>query len=471
MDLFVSTRCPQCGADISFEEESTVIHCEYCGGALHITGRSGFMQTYVAPRKDLKRIKKALRGAVKGADAKGALVSEKKLFFAPYWRIKGMVFRWIFGKNVRGETVKELKTKQLDHTFPAHVGINLGLRSLGIRPGALKLLFFDRPEMSKMGAIMKVGVTYEDALTHGASLTEVGLDETGIHAHLEVTRLIGERYTIVYFPFWMIKFSIGQESRILILDAVANTVTRILTQEQWEEMVAKAAQQPVRISFDKVSFIPFKCPNCGWRLPLNRFNIIHLCRTCKRAWMEQDGRFKAIRFEVAAPPKDLSQDLVYLPFWVFQTEITSNGQSLKTMADLQGFSLLFSTRVGQNADERPIWFYVPAAAIRNISAANKLASSVTQNQPVLDHMPKGQLTDCKLMGAFLTPKAAGGMADILLCALTPRNNQNRQRFVREADISIRNMHLLWWPFYEQRLFLRDAVCGCGIQKATVCMNG
>jgi DNA-directed RNA polymerase subunit RPC12/RpoP/predicted Zn-ribbon and HTH transcriptional regulator len=471
MDLFLSTRCPQCGADISFEEESTVIHCNYCGSALHITGRSGVMRTYVAPQKDVKRIKKALRAAMKQGDAKRALVSEKKLFFAPYWRVKGMVFRWIFGKNVRGETIKELKTKQLDHSFPAYVGINLGLRSLGIRPGALKLLFFDPSEMSKMGSIMKLVVTYNDAVRHGASLTEVGLDETGIHTHLEVTRLIGERYTLVYFPFWMIKLSVGQESRILILDAVANTVTRTLTQEQWEEMVAEVAQQPVRISFDKVSFIPFNCPNCGWQLPLNRFNIIHLCGTCKRAWMERAGRFKPIGFEVAAPPKGLSQDLVYLPFWVFQAEITSNGQSLKTMADLQGFSLLFPTRTGQNTDERLIQFYVPAAAIRNISAANKLATSVTQNQPVLDHMPKDEFSDFKLMGAFLPPMAARGMADILLCALTPRNNRNRQRFVQEADILISNMHLLWWPFYEQRLFLRDAVCGCGIQKGTVCMDG
>ena len=36
-----------------------------------------------------------------------------------------MVFRWVFGKNIRGETIKELKTKQLDHTFPAYDGIQI----------------------------------------------------------------------------------------------------------------------------------------------------------------------------------------------------------------------------------------------------------------------------------------------------------------------------------------------------------
>jgi len=471
MDLFLSTRCPQCGADISFEEESTVIRCDYCGGALHITGRSGVIRTYVTPHEDIRRIKKAIQNATKEIGAKNALVSEKKLFFAPYWRIKGMVFRWVFGRNVQGQITKELKTKQLDQTFPAYDGISLGLRSLGIRPAALKLLFFDRSEMSKMGAVMKVGVTFKEAASHGATLTDVGLDETGIRVHLDLTRLIGERYSIIYFPFWMIKLSAGNESRILILDAVANRVTRVLTQDQWVEMVTKAAKQPVRISFSKVSFIPFKCPNCGWGLPLNRFDIIHLCGTCQRAWMERGGRFSAVRFDTAAPPKGLNQPLVFLPFWAFQAEIAFNGKSLKTAADLHGFSLLFSTRVAQSTDQKPIQFYVPAVAIRNIAAANKLATSITQSQPVLEYMPKESISDCKLVGAFLPPKAASGMADILLCSLTPKNNRKSQAFVQNADISISKMQLLWWPFYEQRLFLRDAVCGCGIQKGTMSVYG
>jgi len=471
MDLLLSTRCPQCGADISFDEESTVIHCEYCGCALHITGRSGVMRTYVAPRNDVQRMKKAIRGAIMEADAKAALVSEKRLFFAPYWRIKGMVFRWVFGRNVEGESVKELKTKQLDQTFPAYDGINLGLSTLGIRPAALKLLFFDPSEMSRLGSNIKVAVPFKEAVRHGASLIETVPDETDMRVRLERTRLIGERYSMIYFPFRMIKLTREKKARILILDAVANRVTRILTQEQWEQMLATAAKRPATVDFSKVSFIPFKCPNCGWELPLNCFDIIHVCGTCHQAWMEQNGRFRGVRFDAAAPPKGENQPLLYLPFWVFQAEIHSNGQALKTVADLHEFSLAFPTRVTRSADQRPIRFYVPAVSIRNISAVNKLATGVTQKQPVFDQVPKERLTECQLRGVFLPPKAATGMADILLCSMTPRNNGNRQRFVQHADLTISKTHLLWWPFYEQRLFLRDAICHTGIQKGAVCSNG
>ena len=471
MDLFVSTRCPQCGADISFDEESTVIHCEYCGGSLRITGRSGVIRTYVPPREDIKAIKKSIKEALRKAKAEKALVSEKKLFFAPYWRIKGMVFRWLFGKNLQGETVKELKTKQLDHTFPAYHGINLGLRSLGVRAGALKFRFYDRSNMSKMGAVFKVAVAFKEAVSHGTSFSEVGLDETGIRVQLRRTRLIGDRYSVIYFPFWMMQLSMGKESRILILDAVANKVTRTLTQEQWKEMVEEAATQPAPVSFSKVSFIPFKCPNCGWALPLNLFDVIHVCGTCHWAWMERAGRFKAVPFQAAAAPAGLKQALVFLPFWVFQTEITSNGQSLRTASDLQRFSLLPAFTPSESTASRPIRFYVPAVAIRNASAANKLATRVTQNQPDFDHMPKEWLADAEFLGVSLPPKAARDMADILLCSMTPGNSRNRLDFVQHADISMSKMHLLWWPFYEQRLFLRDAVCGHGIQKGAVAMDG
>jgi len=262
----------------------------------------------------------------------------------------------------------------------------------------------------------------------------------------------------------------GQQSRIVILDAVANTVTRTLAQDEWAEMACKEEKDPAPVSFSKVSFIPFKCPNCGWDLPMHRFDVIHLCATCQRAWLERGGQFRAVTFEVAAPRNGSGHPLVYLPFWVFQTEITSRGRTLRTVTDLHGFSYMFPTRVPQPADKNPMRFFIPAVEIRDIAAANKLATSVTNTQPTPHYMPKERMGSCKLSGAFLPPKAARKMADVLLCSLTPKNNTKWQDFVQEASISISKMHLLWWPFYEQRLFLRDALCGCGIQKGTVALG-
>jgi hypothetical protein len=426
------------------------------------------MRTYAAPREDIKSIKRIIRKAVKVAKVQRGLVTDKRLFFAPYWRIKGMVFRWVFGKRLNGEIVKELKTKPLDHTFPAHEGLDLGLRSLGVRPTVLKLLFFDRKQMSKAGTVMNVAMTFDTAVRHGASISDVGLDEPGIRLHLALTRLVGERYEIIYFPFWVMRLSLGKKrSLVLILDAVANKVTRVLTDQQWRDMEERTRRQAAKVSFSRVSFIPFRCPNCGWDLPLKRFDIIHLCGTCHRAWMERGGRFNAVRFEAAAPPEGLKRALVYLPFWVFHAEIASKGQSLKTTADLRAFSPFYPAEAQQDTNPRPIKFYVPAVAIRNISAANRLATCMTQNQPSFNPLSKDKLQHCRFMGVFLRQEAAIDMADVLLCSLTPGSHRKRQDFLKHAHTLIGKLWLVWWPFYEQRLFLRDAICGCGIQKGAL----
>jgi hypothetical protein len=271
---------------------------------------------------------------------------------------------------------------------------------------------------------------------------------------------------MIYFPFWMIRLSAGKISRILILDAVANSLTRTLSLAEWTHMLQQSKKAPAPISFGEVSFIPFKCPNCGWDLPLHRFNIIHLCNTCHRAWIEREGRFRGIAFDVVKPPDD-QQPCVYLPFWTFPAKIAAHNDLIDTAGKMIDFSGQFPTRAPQKKDENPLHFYLPAVEIRNIATANKLATDVTQKQPTLDFMPKEHLSDCTLLGAFLPPRAARKMSDILLLSLTPKTNRNRHDFVRDAAITAGKMKLIWWPFFEQRLFLRDAVCGCGIQKGTV----
>jgi len=470
MDLFVSIHCPQCGAQISFEEESTVIHCDYCGSSLHVTGRSGILRHYIEPRENVPQLKKSLRSVLKGLGAKKVLLGERQLCFAPYWRIKGMVYRWIFGQDANGGHVKELKAKRLDRSFPAYQGIDLGLRSLGVRPRALTLPFFDRKKMSSAGFIMPVDLTWTEAVDRESLIRDVGLDETNLRVNVERTRLMGERHSLVYFPFWIMRLSLGTESRILIVDAVANTVTRTFAPAQWRDMWADRGQDAA-IDFGAVSFIAFTCPNCGWDLPLNRFDVIHFCKVCKRAWIEHGGRFRRVKFQIADTPKRTGEDLIYLPFWSCQGKIQANGRILKTAGDLKAFANPYLPPIQAKPDGNPLRLFVPAARIRNILAADKLAAGLTKQQPVYHPCPADKLDDLNALGTFLSPRTAGHIAELLLCSLTPAGNRARLNEIRDARLQVRSMHLLLWPFYGQRLFLRDALCGLGIQKGTLGLSG
>jgi hypothetical protein len=412
-------------------------------------------------------MKKALRAALKGTGKGKALISEKRLFYAPYWRVKTMVYRWVFGKDGRGGCVKELKAKHLDRSFPAYQGIDLGLRSLGIRPGALTLPFFDRAKMAATGSIMKVDVHFRDAVDPTQMVQDVGLDQTNVHVHFERTRQVGQRYGLIYFPFWVIRLKQGQDSRILVVDAVANTVTRILTEERWRNMWDKRQTGNASIDFGQVSFIALKCPNCGWDLPVNRFDVIHFCRTCKRAWVEHGGRFRPVKFQIAEAPGDTDRDVVHLPFWVCEAEIHMNGQVLQTVGDLRRLAHLPPLFGNPNLNKERFRFFVPAARIRNILAADKLATGFTRQQPAYRLLSSDRLQDIDALGVFLSPQTAADMTDLLVCSLLPKGNRIRPEQMETTETVVRTMHLLLWPFYRQRLFLRDALSGLGIQKGTL----
>ena len=217
-----------------------------------------------------------------------------------------------------------------------------------------------------------------------------------------------------------------------------------------------------------LSFIALKCPNCGWDLPVSQFDVIHFCKTCHRAWIEREGRFRPVKYQIAAPTHETDKELIYLPFWVCRTQVGMAGQVLKTAGEMKPFTGLpgFPAKPLPE-DSEPFRFFVPALRIRNILAADKLAAGLTRQQPVYRHGAVVRLEEMNSLGVFLPPQTAAEMTDLLLCSLVPAGNRLGQDRIQNAATYVRAIHLLLWPFYGQRLFLRDAICGLGIQKGTL----
>jgi hypothetical protein len=183
--------------------------------------------------------------------------------------------------------------------------------------------------------------------------------------------------------------------------------------------------------------------------------------------VEHGGRFRPVKFQIARAPDDTDQDLVYLPFWVCEAEIRMAGRVLRTVGDLRTFAHLPPFFGNTNMNQEPFRFFVPAARIRNILAADKLATGFTRQQPAYRPSSTDTLQDMDALGVFLSPQTAADMTDLLLCSLLPEGNRIRQEQMETTETVVRSMHLLLWPFCRQRLFLRDALSGLGIQKGTL----
>jgi len=148
----IQVHCPQCGGEIDFLEEAQVIRCGFCGSSLLVAGREGVLR-YIIPTQ-VQEPQAAQGQALRylgGLGRRSARVGETFLFYAPFWRIQGNVYRWLFGQKPMKvesgtglpppmERVKVLLTRVLDHTVEAYAGLQLGISTLGVRTQALHLL-------------------------------------------------------------------------------------------------------------------------------------------------------------------------------------------------------------------------------------------------------------------------------------------------------------------------------------------
>ncbi|MBF0496607.1 MAG: hypothetical protein HQK58_08550 [Deltaproteobacteria bacterium] len=474
MDLIISTNCPQCSADLDLAEETGGFHCAYCGSSLYPTGRQGVRRYYLAPREDPARLEKALVQALSRVGVRRAQMTGLKTVFAPYWRVKGTAYRWIFGKtrssikSGEAKMIKELKASSVDSTFAAFSGYDLGLTTLGVRPGVLKLRFFDLKEMGRLGVVLPVSVSHQQAKDRAESTRWVEWDDAEIKTSLDVSELIGERYSVIYFPFYLATLTQGEDHRVVILDAVANEASQVYTLAKWNEQARQAKGITAGDGFPEVQYIPFKCPVCGWDLPPNSVDLIHFCRVCRRAWEETAGRFQEVSYHTVSPKATPEGPLIYLPYWVFKVSLVLADQTVDTIDQFyRTFPLVITGRSKPTTPTGPIYFHIPAMKINSPLRLSKVAHAFTAIQPECRFDSDQTGLPPAGGGVFLDRREAGQMTRIVLLSLVTEGNHRLQKEMATATLHVLDHHLALYPFFEQGLYLRDAVCGTGIEKRGV----
>src|SRR4030067_1397 len=135
----IQIHCPQCRGDIAFLEEAHVIRCEFCGSLLLVAGREGGLR-YVFPAqiKDSKTAQALAIEHLKSLGRRSLRSSEALLLQAPFWRLQGSVYRWVFGLKPMKveinagvpppmERIKIFLPRILEHTIPGTLDLDLGL--------------------------------------------------------------------------------------------------------------------------------------------------------------------------------------------------------------------------------------------------------------------------------------------------------------------------------------------------------
>jgi len=237
----IQVDCPQCGGDIIFDEEIEVVRCQYCGSTNHISGKSGIPRFMFPPRWTETQCHHGLSTLLISKESWRWKKKELYLVYAPYWRTIGMVFHWLLGKRhtvsklgtSTWDDAKELKTKIFDFSFPAYREPDLNLLSLGVRTSAIPLQIFHHTRLSGAEIVLPAEVGLQEAIKHTSNFLTYGFSDRSLTVEFADTKLVGEVYSVVYFPFWVLAVEEKDRSGLLIVDGVANRLRKTV----WDQTV------------------------------------------------------------------------------------------------------------------------------------------------------------------------------------------------------------------------------------------
>ncbi|MBW2096280.1 MAG: hypothetical protein JRI80_15490 [Deltaproteobacteria bacterium] len=466
MDIVL--KCPQCAAEVSLEEDASVFRCEYCESTLMPTGRNEVQSFFFPPKGTREQVGKALLKAL--AKKIGPVRIEKAyLVYAPYWRVKGLLFQHAFGRKYENtlyggtsyDYFKKLRAVAYNRTFPAFAAKQWEVFSLGLRAEAMKMWPYNKEKMGKESLVLEENVPLEGAVKMALQTPYPAGSADREKIELLKTELIGERYSLVYFPFYCFSIIQGGKKSLLIVDGLSHKVVKgSLSLDELEKEPRRET-----VPYRPLHFIPFKCPNCGWDLPYRPKARVHLCRTCGRAWQEKAGHFQEVPYRVVLPGEgQRMESFTYLPFWRLTVTIMTPERKYRNLKDFYDLFPLPRVMDKEMLKERRIQFMVPAFRIRNAAAVDKFATQMARNQPEFEETETEEFREIRAADVWLPLGEAMEMANLLLYSMVPKRAKMIRKTVKEASLRLDEKALVWLPFLEKGIFLREANTDFAIQK-------
>ncbi len=464
----IALKCPQCGAEVSLEEDASVFRCEFCESTLMPTGRNEVQSFFFPPKGTKEQVGKAL---LKALEKKMGRFEMKKasLVYAPYWRVKGLLFQHAFGRKYENtlyggtayDFFKEIRAVAYNRTFPAFASDGWGVFSLGLRAEAMKMWPYNKEKMGKEPLVLKEDVALEEAVKMALQTPYPSGSADREKIELLKTQLIGERYSLVYFPFYCFSVVQDESERVFIVDGLSHKVVK------GKLALDELEKEPRRetVPYQPLQFIPFKCANCGWDLPYRPKARIHLCRTCGRAWQEKAGHFQEVPYRVCLPDEGKRMgSFTYLPFWRLTVTIRTPGREYRNLKDFYNLFPLPRVMDQQALEKRRIRFLIPAFRIRNAAAVDRFATQMARNQPEFTEIETEEFREIRAADVWLPLGEAMEMAGLLLYSMVPKRARKIRETVKAASLQLDEKTLLWLPFLGKGIFLREVNTDFAIQK-------
>ena len=239
--LLAGLTCASCAGTIDVQEGLTNVVCRYCGTPVAVVGERGVTRLMVLDRVDRGAAGLAVRRwFAKGIRKAPALKREARLeesFLAwfPFVRVRFDVVGWVLGtkehrKKSGNRWVTEHRPvevqveRSVDRTMESGDMAEFGVRRVGLAGD--QLLPLDDELLRSRGMVFRPQRTPAEV---GDALTRTAMEQ--VQATGEVDRVtfswfaaIRRRTTVVYYPFWVIRYGFRGQSYQALIDAEDGTL-------------------------------------------------------------------------------------------------------------------------------------------------------------------------------------------------------------------------------------------------------
>ncbi len=236
----VGLSCPRCAGSLAVETGLRTLTCPYCGTPLLAVGEVGIRRFAVLPEVTAENAAEAVRGWwARGFRKHPGLKREAKtaesfLCFIPFFRAQAHAVGYAFGveerrrtvgsgKNRRTETyevdVEKRVEKSCEKTFAAVNVAELGIRKIDLKGDAL--VPFDGGKLERLAMVFPPTTSETEARAVARAEFEAEADPARAlkRTHFRYVALLGERYTVVYYPLWVVRYRFRERSYQAVIDA------------------------------------------------------------------------------------------------------------------------------------------------------------------------------------------------------------------------------------------------------------
>ena len=443
--VFISTECTKCGGCLNLEEGTNAINCPYCSSSFLVTGYNKVLSYHIPKPLDARQtVVRSLVHRYLCTLPDHHRIQDINLFYLPFYRLTGKIFQLetqikpgssSFDSFNSGQV--KIRTRYLERSFLATHLEGLKLYSLGVRTSVLKLNLFEKEKLQEKGKVYPVTLGIDKAM------------ETGLGANYKDEPdycVISKILSIVYSPLWEINI-LGIDTRFsIIIDALGENI--IEHKAPYQFLTANFKEDNSR-DFPTITFHALQCPNCGWDLTAKPEHCVFFCDKCYRAWEVKDEGFQELRGAIAHVLLQYdSYPLRYYPFWIIKT----NGRYSPS----------------KKSHQKDLKLFIPAFKVRDLTAIYKLATTFTNAQPELNLMPfSDDLPSSQMEGAVMRWDDAQELAELISLSVTSHSHTGITKDKEPAPLEISSRQLIWLPFYEKGIYLRDALLNVGIQKGKI----